>query len=197
MEKKPLLDNQQSGPDTDEAMRRISDGIAQTIVEGRDRILQTFEQDASPKAAAAIVYKPARQAIHQAEQAGVEVDDGFVFAVVANSIDMLAEIQESMGVMDGSEDALNQFRQATLMEVLMLHAEQVGDDPDQQEAARQALALYAEDGTLEQVIGDVEGQAKQAGLDPAEMRAEGQQMAAPQRKPVAAGVEQGLIGNAT
>jgi hypothetical protein len=190
-----LLDNQQSsGPSPEDAMRRISEGIAETIHgPARERILQTFEQDPSPKAAAGVLYKPARQAIGQAEQAGVEVEEEFIFSVVADGIDMLAEILEAMGQLEDSEQALNEFRQATLMEVLMLHAEQVGDDPDQRQAAQQALAMYAEDGTLDQVIGTVEKQAKGAGLDPEQLRAEGQQMAMPKRDPVAEGVEQGLM----
>lgn len=195
---KPLLDQpqEQSGVSPEDAMKRISDGIAATIHgPARDKVLQTFEQDPSPKAAAGILYKPAIQAIKQAEQAGVEVEEEFIFAVVADGIDMLAEILEAMGQMEDSEQALNEFRQATLMEILMLHAEQVGDDPDQREAAQQALALYAEDGTLEQVIGDVESQAKGAGMDPEQLRAEGQQMAAPRQNPVAEGVQQGLMGN--
>lgn len=193
MQDKPLLDS--PGPqqnDIEGAMRKISKGIEDMIYgPAADQVAATLKQDPSPQAVAAILYKPARQAIEQAEQAGLDVGDDFIFGVVTDGIDILLEILEASGQIKG-EEAIQDFREEALMQILMLHAEQVGDDPEQQMMAQESLAQLAQDGTLENAIREVESRARSKGIDPQEFRAQGQQMVAPKQNPLAAGITEGL-----
>ena len=104
MEDKPLLDSmgpKKSAGDAEGAMQKISKGIEDMIYgPAADQVSQTLKQDPSPKSAASILYKPARQALEQAEKAGLPVEGDFIFAVVTDGIDMLAEILALNGLKD-------------------------------------------------------------------------------------------------
>lgn len=174
----------------EQAIQKISDGISNMLHgPGREQVLQALQKDDSPKAVAMMLYKPARQSIDQAEQSGLNVDQSFIFAVVTDAIDMILEILQAMGKAPKNED---QFRQAVLMQILMIHAAQTPDDPEQQAQAQEDLQSMKENGTLDQAKNIVSQQARDAGLSPDEFASGAQDMMAPKERPVAAGVREGL-----
>ncbi len=106
--------------------------------------------------------------------------------VATETIDMLVEIMEAMGIKLNPEE----IGEESLMKMVLLHMKAVEGDPEQKAAAQELLASLAEDGTVDETMAHINGKAS---ASPEEMQAAGAQMGAPQRKPVAAAVQQGLM----
>ena len=84
----------------------------------------------------------------------------------------------------------DEMREETLLKTVMLHMKHVEGDPEQKAAAEELLIALSADGTMEQSMMHIN---EKADASTEQMAAAGQQMAAPQPKPVAAGVRQGLM----
>ena len=72
----------------------------------------------------------------------------------------------------------------------MLHMKTVEDDPEEKAAAQELLAAMTADGTMKQSLDYV---ASKASASPEEMATAGQAMLGPKQKPLAAGVQKGLM----
>ena len=177
--------------DVNTAIQRISDAISDNLHgKSREKVVKALSKTPTPEAAAALLYRPARSAIEQAEKI-TDVDESLMFAVVTDGIDMMIEILQAMDKMENEDE----FRKATLMAIMMIHAEQLGDDPEQQDIARQQLEQMAQDGSLQSAMQMLGADAEKAGMDTAEFEQGGMQMledAAPRQNPMAAGVRRGL-----
>ena len=152
----------------------------------REQIISQLEQNPTAKAVAAITYKIVIGADEQATQKGVSLELDILMAVATEAIDMLIEIMEAMGAKFNADE----MREESLLQLVILHMEQVGDDPEEKAAAEEMLAVLTEDGTMQKSMEHIDSKADASSE---QMLAAGQQMVAPQKKPVAAGVQRGLM----
>ncbi len=152
----------------------------------REQIITQIEQNPTADTLAEITYSTIIGIDQQSVERGSPVDIDVLMGVATETIDLLVEIMEAMGVQMNPDE----IREETLLKIVMLHMQAVENDPEEKAAAEQLLATLAEDGTLEQSMQYIE---QRAGSSQEEMAAAGQQMAAPQQTPVAAGVRQGLM----
>ena len=152
----------------------------------REQILGQLEQNPTADAVAEITYQIVTGLEGQAEQGGAPVELDILMGVATETIDMLVEIMEAMGIKLNPEE----MGEESLMKMVLLHMKAVEGDPEQKAAAQELLASLAEDGTVDETMAHINGKAS---ASPEEMQAAGAQMGAPQRKPVAAAVQQGLM----
>ena len=152
----------------------------------REQILAQLSENPTADTMAEITHSTIMAMDQQAAERGAPLDIDVLMGVATETIDMLIEILEAMG----AEVNPDEMREETLLKTVMLHMKEVEGDPEQQAAAQELLAVLGADGTLEQSMDHIN---QKASASKEEMQMVGQQMAAPQPKPVAAGVRQGLM----
>ena len=152
----------------------------------REQILGQLEQNPTADTLAEITYKTIMGVDQQASQRGAPVEIDVLLGVATETIDLLIEIMEAMGVQFKPEE----MREETLIKIVLLHMQAVEGDPEEKAAAEELLAQLTSDGTMDQAMAHIN---KQADASPEQMQAAGQQMAAPKLNPVSAGVRQGLM----
>jgi len=152
----------------------------------REQILKRLEGDPSPDALAEFTLNTITAIDAQAASRGAPLDIEVLLGVATETIDMLIEILEAMG----TQVAGDEFRAETLIKVLLLHMKTAELDEEEKANAQELLKQLAGDGTLGQSMDYIVGNADKS---PEEIIQAGGQMAGPQQKPLAAGVQQGLM----
>lgn len=164
-----LLDQQQPGPavDEEEVYHLVSDGISDYIhSDAREVIVQELQQSADNlgETMAAMAYRMVREAADEIEgvESGVLTID-LVLAVATDTIDYLIEIADAVGVALGDEQKL---REETLLEMVAIHMEQVGDDPEQRAQAEALLEDMLSDGSYQEAMDWTDRRMAEEGVDP-------------------------------
>ena len=152
----------------------------------REGILAQLEQAPTPDTMAQIVYELMSLMAQQAEGRGAGLEIEVLMGVATEAIDILIEILEAMG-QAGNPDEL---REETLIKVLLIHMAEVENDPEEKAAAQELLAEITGDGTLQSTMDHINSKA---GASPEQMQQAGAAMVQPQQKPLAAGVQRGLM----
>ena len=152
----------------------------------REQILSQLEQNPTADALAEVTYKTIMGIDKQAADRGAAVDIDVLLGVATETIDMLIEIMQAMGI----ELNVDEMREETLLKLVMLHMQAVEGDPEEKAAAEELLVALTADGTMESSMRHI---SEKADASTEQMQMAGQQMAEPQRKPLAAGVQQGLM----
>jgi len=152
----------------------------------REKILKRLEQDPSTDALAEFVYNTIISIDKQAESRGAPVDIDVLMGVATETIDRLLEIMEAMQI----EFDADEMREETLLKIVMLHMKAVEGDPEEKAAAEELLMALSADGTMQASMNHIEAKAS---ASPEEMAQAGQAMLAPKQKPLAAGVQKGLM----
>lgn len=155
--------------------------VIESVRDGQQELGQTL---------AAIAYRIVRETADQLEQSDpglLEMD--LMLRLATETIDYLLEIADALGIQYDPDGV----RQESLIEMVALHMEQVGDDPRQKAMAEDALNEMLADGTYQQAMREAEQMMRQQGVDPAQAAQMGEQMAMGQRNQVSQGVEQGLL----
>jgi hypothetical protein len=155
----------------------------------REDILALLEQSPTADAVAEVTHKAVMAIDAQASERGAPVELDVLMGVATETIDMLIEIMQAMGI----ELNVGEVREESLLKVVMLHMESVGDDPEQKAAAQEMLAVLTEDGTMQKSMAHIDGKAD---ASTKEMQVAGQQMVAPKQKPLTAGIQRGLMDEA-
>lgn len=150
----------------------------------REQILQKIEQSPTADTLAGIVYELIMLMDQQSGQRGAPLQVEVLMAVATETIDMLIEIMDAMGI----DPNVDEMREETLIKLLLLHMQQVENDPEEKAAAEELLAELTADGTMDQAMDHI---TSKAGMSPEQMQASGQR--SPQRNPMAAGIQQGLM----
>lgn len=178
-----------------QVIKRLSDGISDYLFgDAREHVAQSIANsgEALDDTIAGIAYQTITQAAEQAKERfpnATSID--ILVPVAANTIDYLIEIAQAVGAPVKDEDDL---RARTMIKMVQLHMAAVENDPEQKAEAQEMLVQMMEDGTYEQGMEFVNQKIREEGGDPERVRAMGQQAAAPQQDPLAAGVRQGLMG---
>lgn len=194
MEQQGLMAEQESLTE-DALFYKMADHISDYIHgEARDHIAKAIANSGDGLAdhIATLTY----QIVTQASEKIAKEDPGMVtidmlLALAAQTIDFLIEIAHAVGHQVGDEQVL---REDSLNRIVQIHMEKVGDDPEQVAIAEQMLAQFAQDGTMDEAAAYFNQRAQERGADPEAMQQQGAQMAAPRQNPMAAGVQQGLLG---
>ena len=152
----------------------------------REKILTQLQKNPTADAVASLTYELITGMDKQAEERGAPIGLDVILGVATETIDILVEIMEAMGVeMDPEE-----MRSESLMKMVLLHMQMVEDDPAEKAAAQEMLVALTEDGSIDQ---SMEYISKAANASPEQMQQAGQVIATPQQDPLAAGVQQGLM----
>ena len=154
--------------------------------QAREDILARLSENPTADTMAEVTHTTIMEMDRQAADRGAPLDIDVLMGVATETIDMLIEILEAMGVKVNVEE----MREETLLKTVMLHMKHVEGDPEQKAAAEELLIALSADGTMEQSMMHIN---KKADASTEQMAAAGAQMASPQPKPVAAGVRQGLM----
>lgn len=160
----------------------------------RDHIVQSFQQQTEElgETIAALAYRIVRESIDKVEGEG-PVDFDFVLAVATETIDMLIEIADALGIQYDPD----KIREESLLRMTAIHMEQVGDDPEQKAIAKAALEEMMVDGTYERAMGVTQNLMQKHGANPAMAAEMGEQMVTQRQKPLSEAVSQnarGLMG---
>jgi hypothetical protein len=123
----------------------------------------------------------------QAASRGAPLDLDVLIPVATEAIDLLIEILLAIGRVKINEA---EMREESLIKVALLHMRAVEGNPEKQMAAREMLAVLANDGDLERSMQHIN---EQSSATPDQMQAAGSAIAAPKQNPVAAGVSRGLM----
>lgn len=174
--------------------QEILDGILDYIHgPAKEQIIQAVqggEQDLG-QTIAALAYRIVRETADQFEGGNPEIlDIDFLLYLATETIDDLLEIVEALGI----QHEADAIRQESLISMVAMHMEAVGDDPEQKAMAQEALSQMMEDGSYAQAMSDAEQMMRQRGIDPAQAAAAGEQMAAPRPNQVSQAVGRGLLG---
>lgn len=153
----------------------------------REKILSQLERNPTSDAVASLTYELITKMDKQATDRNADIGIDVILAVATETIDMLVEILEAMGALQTSPDEL---REESLMKMVLLHMQMVEDDPAEKAAAQELLAAMVEDGSMDEAMTHIQ---QQASASPEQMQMMGAQAAMPQQKPVAAGVQRGLM----
>ena len=163
----------------------------------KDVVRKLTQSTNTPETMGAITYKLARGLLEKHKKAGMsmELDMGVAMGVATEIIDMQVEMLERV-----APDKLGdpqKTREDALLRTMLLHAEQLGDDPAAKEEAQQMLRGFMQDGTVDQAFGYVNQRAAQEGVSVDDMMLAGNKLAAQAvgggQKPLAQGVQQGLM----
>ncbi len=154
--------------------------------EGRDQILAQLEQDPTAKTLGTVTYEVVMAVDTQAAERGAPVDLDVLMGVATETIDMLIEIMQAMGI----ELVPAEMQEEALLNLVMLHMQAVEGDPEQKAAAEELLIALDADGTLDSSMEHIN---EKADASPEQMAQAGLSMGAPKQKPLAAGVKQGLM----
>lgn len=178
----------------EQMVNRMVEGVSQYLHSepARMTVATQLKEGAGdlPDVIATITYEIIQQVAHQVEQTDPEMLDlGVLFVVVTEIIDMLIEMAEAVGTPIKDEQIL---REESLFKVVQAHMAVVGDDPAAKQEMQALMQQLMQDGTWQEGINSIEGMIQERGGNVDEVRAMGQSMANPQ-KPVAAGVQQGLM----
>lgn len=176
----------------DQTVQAIVDEITNYIHgPARDHIISTFtnEQGDIAETIAAMSYRIVRESIDKVEGQG-PVDIDIVLGVATETIDLLLEILDALGVKYDPEE----MREDTLLRMTALHMEQVGNDPEQKAIAQAALEEMMVDGSYQEAMGAAEGMMRKHGVDPSQAAQAGEQMAMGPRDELSQGVSRGLMG---
>lgn len=168
---------------------RISDYIHGPA---RDHIVQALtgaQGEELAEQVAAMAYRIVRESM-DAVEGGEPLEIDVVLGVATETIDLLLEIVDALGVKYSPDE----MREETLLRMVALHMEQVGDDPEQKAIAEQALQEMMADGTYQEAMGAAEGMMRRSGVDPSAAVSQGEEMARGPRDPLAQGVSRGLMG---
>lgn len=152
----------------------------------REEILAKLEQSPTADTMAQIVYDLVMLMDQQASTRGAPLGVDVLMGVATETIDMLIEIMEAMGI----KPNVDELREETLIKIILLHMKAVEDDPEEKAAAQELLAELTSDGTMDQVMDHI---GQRANMSSEQMQMAGQSMAGPRQNPVAAGVRQGLM----
>lgn len=152
----------------------------------REQILRQLEENPTADNLAQTTYDLVISMDQQASQGGASLGIDVLLAVAVEIIDLLLEMLEAMGIKFKPDE----MREESLIKLVMLHMQAVEGDPEEQAAARELLEEMMADGSVDQTMEHI-NQVSDA--SPKQMRTAAQQMTAPRRKPIAAGVEQGLM----
>lgn len=158
----------------------------------RDHIVQTLRSAQGEELGeqiAAMGYRIVRESMDKAGDGGPQ-DIDVVLGVATETIDMLLEIVDALGIRYSPDE----MREETLLRMVALHMEQVGDDPEQKAIAEQALQEMMADGTYQEAMSAAEGMMRRSGVDPSAAVSQGEEMARGPRDPLAQGVSRGLMG---
>lgn len=154
----------------------------------RPKILKQLQKNPTADAVAAITYEIITGMDEQIASKGAPLELDVIMAVATETIDILLEIMEAMGMKINVEE----MREESLLKMVLLHMQVVEKrgDPEEKAAAEEMLAVMTADGTMEEGMKYVQSRAS---MSPEQMQQMGQQMAAPKQNPMAAGVQQGLM----
>lgn len=152
----------------------------------REQLLKKLEANPTADTLAEATYNTIVAIDAQASQRGAGVSLDVLLGVATETIDMLIEIMQAMGIQLNPDE----MREETLLKIVMLHMEKVGDDPEEKAAAEAVLAQMVDDGTMGESMDHI---VSKADASPDEIIAAGGGPPGPQKKPMAAGIQQGLM----
>ena len=152
----------------------------------REQILKQLEQDPSADSLAQFTYNTIVAIDNQASSRGAPLDIDVLLGVATETFDILIEILEAMGVQFNPDE----MRDEALIKLIMLHMKAVENDPEEKAAAQELLMQLTQDGTMGASMDYI---GNKASANTEEMINAGNQMTGPQKNPMAAGVEQGLM----
>lgn len=171
---------------------------------GSASIVKTLKNSTNtPLSMATIAYKAVRgAAIDRKANATVDMDMDMMMGVTTDAIDMLTEVAQAANqILPGQN--VQQLKEDTLLRTITLHGEQLekeggdkGFSPEMQEAAATDLRDYMSDGGTQKAFDYINNRAKNEGLNPYDMMRAGNEQALGARKPIAAEIKKGLMGNA-
>jgi len=160
---------QQQGQDPnyqlfDELMAGVTNYLHDDAVEQIAQQMSQSTPDTLNKVISATAYRVTVDASHQAESMmqGEPLELDFLLGVATETIDMLIDIAKSVTQVGNEGD----LRLESLVGVVTLHMEQVGDDPEQQAAAQELLSKMANDGTLDEGMAFIEKRMGQTSMQP-------------------------------
>jgi hypothetical protein len=180
----------------------LSQLIAEAVeyLHGRARkqvVRQLTAADNLSETMSAITYKLARGLLekHKKQGMSMDIDMGLAMGLATEVIDMQIEMVERVAPERLGTDP-QKLREDTLLRTMMMHAEQLKDDPAAQEEAQQLLRAFMQDGSADQAFSYVNQRAAQEGQNVEDMIRAGDSMARQVvgggQRPVAAGVQQGM-----
>ena len=149
---------------------------------------------------AALTYKITKGVLDNNKKAAISMhaDMNHATAVGTEVVDMLAEILERIEP-EAAFD-IDKLKEESFTRAMVMHGEQMEGDPANKEEAGILFEDMLADGTVQQGMDYVNQRATQDGVSTAdmerkglEMAREGARMSVPEKNPVAAGVEQGLM----
>ena len=177
----------------------IAEAVEYIHGKARDQIVEQLRSaEDTADTMAGITYKLTRGLIDKHREQGMAMDMGMDFAIglATEVIDMQMEMLER--IQPGIANSGQKLREDVLLKTVMLHAEETGGSPEAKEQAQQMLRGMMQDGSVDQAFGYVNQRAAQEGLNVEDMIRRGntmaQEMVGGGQKPVAAGVQQGLMG---
>jgi hypothetical protein len=172
-----------------ELVNKLNKQVEQHIHgQGKEDILAQLEAAPTADTVAKITYDLIVLMAQQAESRGAGLEIEVLMGVATETIDILIEIMEAMGAPIEGQD---EVREEALIKALILHMEAVEDDPEEKAAAQELLAQLMEDGTMDETMNHINSKAS---ASPEQMQQAGAAMVQPQQKPLAAGVQRGLMG---
>ena len=152
----------------------------------REQVLSTLEQNPTADTMAEIVHTIIMDIDTKAADRKTPLDLDVLMGLATETIDMLIEILEAMGVQINADE----MREETLLKIVLLHMKSVEGDPEAMAGAQELVEAMTADGSMEDSMKHIAGKE---GVNPEQMQATGTAMAGPQQKPLAAGVQQGLM----
>lgn len=192
------------GPEADFINSMVAEAVDYVHGENRDKVVELLaKSDDTSGTIGAITYKLTRGLIEKHKKAGLALDIEMdtALGVATEIIDMLMEVQERVQE-DHSYDP-QKIREDALLHVMTQHSETLSDDDVSRQDAAVMLRGMMQGGEVDQAFDYVNKRAKAEGINPQDMMRQGTELAkqasaaaAPQKKPVAAGVQQGLMGGA-
>jgi len=178
----------------DEMLKELSDGISDYIHgTARDQIIEGLAgaQEDLDDTIATVSYSIMTQVSQKIADATPElVTFDILLPLAMETIDYLIEMAVAMQLPIQDEQDL---RERALMKMIQAHMAKVGDDPEQLAIAQEMLAEMAPE-EVDEAMTYVQQKAQAEGSTPEDIDAMAAQMMQPRQDPLAAGIQQGLMG---
>lgn len=187
------------GPTGELLTQLIAEAVDYIHGKAREQVIEklTASQNTS-ETISAITYKLTRGLLEKHKEQGMamDIEMDLAMGLATEVIDMQMEILERIKPDLGPQ--AQKIREDALLRTMMIHAEQMEGNPDAKADAETMLRGFIQDGTADTAFGYMNKRAAQEGLSTEDMIRTGnkavEQMVGGGQTPVAAGVQQGLMG---
>ncbi len=187
------------GPTGELLTQLVAEAVDYIHGKARDQVVEklTASENMS-ETIAAVTYKLTRGLLEKHKEQGLAMDIemdlamGLATEVIDMQMEMLERIRPDLG------EQSQKIREDSLLRTMMIHAEQMEGNPDAKADAETMMRGFIQDGTADVAFQYMNKRAAEEGLSTEDMIRTGnkavEQMVGGGPTPVAAGVQQGLMG---